>query len=335
MVQETRYSGKSNKNFLLTINESVLEDYQKIVTYLTAKPNFQYLLCCEHHGNENKHYHLFVQFTKTTYLSYKHLYGAHLDECRGSAQQNIEYCWARDRKHKELGVTATLIDEIGEPKYKGGDWSVKTIRELDSPDELPALHYNVYKKIKRDTTVTKAKDFRKHVKVYWIQGPSGVGKSNKAIDLASEWEETLECGTDFVKFVNGFYLGCTPTAKVAIYDDFRDSHMSASEFINFIDYNKHWMNIKGDSILNNYNCIIITSVQKFERIFRNVDDEPRAQWERRIEVIDMFPPRLVCVGGLPVGETTEFNKFEDYQERLRNGKYTEENVSLDSCLSNE
>ena len=29
-----------------------------------------------------------------------------------------------------------------------------------------------------------------------------------------------------------------------------DSYMKPSEFINLIDYNKHWMNIKGDSVLN-------------------------------------------------------------------------------------
>lgn len=318
----------TNKNFLITLNEAVLEYYEDIKQYVTTRSGFVYMICCEHVGDpvNNKHCHMFVQYDKTTYLSYRNLHGAHLDRCKGSAQSNIAYCKAEDKKHKEAGITAILIDEIGEPKYKGGDWSVKAIRELDSPDELPAIHYNSYKKIKRDSTVTKAKDFRKHVKVYWIQGPSGVGKTNKAIDIATEWEEALDCGTDFVKYVNGFYLGTNPNSKVAIYDDFRDNHMSASEFINFIDYNKHWMNIKGDSILNNYLTIIITSVQKFDRIFRNVDDEPRAQWERRVEVIDMFPPRVVCVGGLPVGETTTHNKFENYQARLRNFD------SDDSCI---
>jgi hypothetical protein len=231
----------------------------------------------------------------------------------GSAQQNIRYVKAEDEKHRRLGITSVLINEVGRPKYKGGDWSVKAIKELDSPDELPAIHYNAYKKIKRDSTIVRAKDFRKSVQVYWIQGPSGIGKTNKAIELATDFEDIHDCGTDFIKFSNGFYLGTTPTARVAIYDDFRDSHMSASEFINLIDYNKHWMNIKGDSILNNYNLIIFTSVQKFEKIFRNVDDEPRAQWERRVTVINMFPPERVHIGGLPVGYRTDFNQLEEYE----------------------
>jgi len=100
--------------------------------------------------------------------------------------------------------------------------------------------------------MVRAKDFRKAVKIYWIQCPSWVGKTNKAIELATEFEEVHDCGTDFIKYVNGFYLGTTATARVANYDDFRDSQMKPSEFINLIDFNKHWMNIKGDSILNEY-----------------------------------------------------------------------------------
>lgn len=303
----------SNKNFLLTINEAALEFYEDIKEYVTSRNGFEYMLCCEHVGQENKHYHMFIQYNKTTYLSYYKLHGAHLDKCLGSAQQNIKYCKAEDDKHIRLGIHAIMIDEIGTPRLKGGDWSVKAIREMDSPDELPAIHYNTWKKIKRDSTKVRAKDFRKEVKVYWIQGPSGIGKTNKAIDIATEFEDIHDCGTDFIKFVNGFYLGTTPNARVAIYDDFRDSHMSASEFINLIDYNKHWMNIKGDSILNNYNVIIFTSIQKFNRIFRNVDDEPRAQWERRVQVINMFPPEPIHIGGLPVGYRTDFNHLEEYE----------------------
>eukprot|EP00833_Pecoramyces_ruminatium_P004233 jgi/Orpsp1_1/1178265/evm.model.c7180000064620.1 len=73
------------------------------------------------------------------------------------------------------------------------------------------------------------------------------------------------------------------------------------------------MNIKGDSMLNNYNCIIITSIQKLQRIYGNVPDELRKQWERRIEVIDMFPPEPVHLGGYPLGYRTFFNQLEEYE----------------------
>ena len=299
----------TGRNFLLTINAKSIEFYKDILEYVKGLTGLNYLLCCEHIGSENKHYHMYLQYNNTKKLNSKRLHGCRVDPCYGSAQQNIRYVWAKDDKHLKEGITAALVDEEGEPSYKGGNFSVENVKNMESPDELPAVMYNTWKKIKRDSTVTKAKDFRKNVKVYYIQGPSGVGKTNKAIDLATEFEDIYDCGTDFIKYENGFYLGTTPTAKVAIYDDWRDSHMKPSEFINLIDYNKHWMNIKGDSILNNYLVIIITSVQRLERIYGNVPDEPRRQWERRIQLMDMFPPERIHIGGLPVGYKTNFNNF--------------------------
>lgn len=303
----------TSRNFILTLNEATLEFYTDIKQYLIQKQSFQYFLCCEHFGQPNKHYHIFVQFKNPAYLSPRKLHGAHFEKSYGSAQQNIAYLRCEDEKHKKDGIVSVLIEEIGEPLLKGGNFSVKNLKELDDPDELPAVLYHTWKKVKYDSKIVKARDFRKNVQVYWIQGPSGIGKTQKAIEIAEEKEELWDSGTDFIKYVNNFYLGTTPSAKIAIYDDFRDSHMKPSEFINLIDYNKHWMNIKGDSILNNYVVIIITSVQRFSEIYRNVSGEPREQWERRVDVINMFPPERVHIGGLPLGYRTDFNQFENYE----------------------
>lgn len=303
--------------FHIVINPKALEFYADIKKYVMGLKYFQYLHVVEHIGQDTKHYHMLLQLSKSMpKLSVKKLCGAHVQPKKfGSTQDMKDYIDCKDDKHKEEGVTAVLIDEEGEMLRQGGNYTVeylKNMREEDS-GELPAVFYNTYKKIKRDTKLTRARDFRKSVKVYWIQGPSGVGKTNKAIDIATEFEDLHNCGTDFIKFVNGFYLGTTATARIAIYDDFRDSHMKPSEFINLIDYNKHWMNIKGDSILNEYLVIIITSVQRLSKIYRNVDDEPRTQWERRVEIINMFPPERINIGGLPVGYRTDFNQLEEYE----------------------
>ena len=76
------------------------------------------------------------------------------------------------------------------------------------------------------------------------------------------------------EFENGFY------------DEFRDSHMKASEFINLIDYNKHIMNIKGSQVMNNYKLIIITSLFHPKKIYNNMTEEAREQWLRRIKIIN-------------------------------------------------
>lgn len=304
--------------FHLVINPKALEFYADIVDYVTKLKYFQYLFVCEHFGQDTKHYHMLLQLSENLpKLSTKKLHGAHIKpKIYGSTQKIKDYIECKDEKHKAEGVTAVVIDEIGEMLKQGGNQlTIGEVVEMtdDEIQELPAIQYNVARNIRKDYKVTKARDFRKDIKVFWIQGPSGVGKTNRAIDMASEWEVRLQTGTDFIKYTNGFYLGTTKLAKVAIYDDFRHSDMKPSEFINMIDYNRHWMNIKGDAMLNNYNCIIITSVQKLARIYGNIPDEPRKQWERRIEVIDLFPPEPVHLGGFPLGYRTDFNQLEEYE----------------------
>lgn len=73
-----------------------------------------------------------------------------------------------------------------------------------------------------------------------------------------------------VKYENGFWNGIGDGTGCCVYDDFRDSHMKASEFINFIDYNVHNLNIKGGNVKNNYNLIIITSVFPLNDIYLGV-----------------------------------------------------------------
>ncbi|OUM59580.1 hypothetical protein PIROE2DRAFT_14854, partial [Piromyces sp. E2] len=105
----------------------------------------------------------------------------------------------------------------------------------DEVKDLPAIQYNSEKKIRSDYKVTKAR-------------PSGVGKNNKALEIATEWETKYNTGTDMIKFLNRFYLGTTRLAR-----------------------------------------------------------------ERRVEVIDMFPPESAHVGEYPVDYRTNFNELEEYE----------------------
>lgn len=276
------------RNFILTINEKSLSHYEDIKNYITNLKSNIYYLCCEHIGQENKHYHIYCQFKTPIKLSVKKLYGAHIETCFGSAQQNIAYVKAEDDKHKKLKITSALIDEQGEPKFNGGFHTVKDIKEMsrDEMDELPAMYYNTAQKIKADAEADiDIEDWHKDVKVYWISGPSGVGKTERAKTIVRELKDKFGTKINIIKYINGFYIG-VGHAKIAIYDDFRDNHMKPSEFINLIDYNKHYMNIKGNQVVNNYLLIIFTSVQRLSKIYSGMrDEEPRKQWERRIEEI--------------------------------------------------
>ena len=322
MVSTTARAGK---NFILTVNEATLEFYTDIKEYLTNLASFQYFLCCEHIGQDNKHYHIYVQYSNTKRLSIARLHGAHIEKCYGSAQQNINYVRAEDEKHRGEGVTSVLIDEMGEPKLKGGNYTVGYLEQIDreNVDELPAIFYNTWNKIRQQrANRLSLGSWRKPIKVYYIQGPSAIGKSERAEEIVRTWyadrgvSDPDQMFFDELKYINGFYMGVNELdpCKVAIFDDFRAGIMKPEEFINLVDYRIHNLQIKGGSVKNKYELIIFTSVQKLSSIYRNVEDfERREQWERRITLINMYPPERVHIGGLPVGYRTDFNELENYE----------------------
>lgn len=124
--------------------------------------------------------------------------------------------------------------------------------------ECPVHLYNIKQKIdmQRNNKI-KVEEWHKEITVYYVCGPSGCGKSKWVRDWCIEHQiEEIE----EIKCTNGYWNGIGDGHGVAVYDDFRDSHMSASEFINFIDYNVHNLNVKGGYVKNMYSTIIITSI---------------------------------------------------------------------------
>lgn len=239
------------------------------------------------------HYQTFVQFTspRTFKALKKKLPTSHIEVTKGSVKQNITYCKKDGNIHYEEGTA---------PYEK---LTAKELREMNYEQiiDYDARCHQAYIKAKNilenDIDIDELK---KDIKVYYIQGPSGIGKTEKAKSIIRENKDKYGTKINMIKHENNFYIG-VGTARIALYDDFRDSHMKASEFVNMIDYNIHHMNIKGGAQPNKYELLIITSVQPLTEIYKNMAGEPRKQWERRVEIIDMFavPASHQQVGALP------------------------------------
>lgn len=278
------------RNFLLTINERSLEFYQDIITYLTGLSQFQYLLCTEHIGSSNKHYHVYVQYNNTKKLTPVYLHGAHFDPCYGSAQQNINYCWARDAKHQSEGVTAILIDEIGEPKKKGGAWSVGVLKDMEEPDELPATYYNIFQKIKNKRKSDEAfyemlemveKDSLRPVEVVYFIGKPGCGKTYNAYKYAlSRYQKNeitkVTIQNNFFEFVG------SDKDKCLVIEEFRPSQLHPSSLLQFTDKYGYSCPIKGGYKYVKPEMIIISSIIHPARLYREEKDELNEQFTRRI-----------------------------------------------------
>lgn len=260
---------KASTAFLITLNQ--IDKFELIKEYLMSLKYINYGIAGKEHAptTGHLHIHIFVQFTKSCRLSIPKLHGAHIDKCYGTPQQN--------KKYVEKGEK---IWEFGKMRTKGF-LSIDAVKKMDIDErmQLPIQYYRIVKDINMEDKIFKVSDIKKYVKVYYISGRSGIGKTSFAHYLIGK--ETC----NIVKYENGFWMGISKNCRIAFYDDWRDSHMKASEFINFIDYNKHIMNIKNGYALNEYNLIIITSILRLEEIYKNVEYESKIQWIRRIREI--------------------------------------------------
>lgn len=279
--------GKKRRMFQLTLNN--VEKWEKLLDYLRSLESLGYLIASKEKAptTGHEHIHCFVQFKKPICLSLKKTQQAHIEVCKGSPQQNKRYV--------EKGE---IIEEIGEIRLSGC-MSIKEVSNMSDDDllNLPFVYYEKVKSLKIDkSNLIKIDEYKKEIKVYYLYGESGSGKTQTAIKMMREEVKKNNDLTPYfneIKCCNGFWIGVDVQNRsdIAFYDDFRDSHMVPSEFINFIDYNVHNMNIKNGHVKNHFKLIFITSIQSpFELYskFTENNEEPKKQWLRRItEIINL------------------------------------------------
>lgn len=260
--------------FLFTLNEPNI--YDDFIAEIKKLKSIDYFVSARELAPTTKHVHihLYIHLNNSYKLSRKIMsYNTHVDIAKGSPKQCIDY----------VKKDGDIIEEWGECPRQG-NISVKELMEIKNVEEVPDWKMvNTYMKLKNMPKKVSLKDYNKEVKVIYLTGPSGSGKSTKAIELALEngFEDV-----DEVKAVNGFWNGVSDGCGCAIYDDFRCSDLKVNEFINFIDYRVHNLNVKGGNMKNKYSLIIITSIQSPEDIYSNCQEE-REQWMRRMTIKEL------------------------------------------------
>lgn len=279
---------KKGRNFSLTVNDKALENYDKIVDYLKSFKGLNYILVTEHFGQENKHYHIYVQYNTMKKLTFNKICGAHLEECYRSAQKNIRYLKCEDDKHKRKGITAKIILEEGKPKLNGGMKTIKDIKEMDENDidELPVIYRNVAKKIKDEQREEEGfdkmldeirNDELKAPEIIYIYGNTGNGKTYNGYKLAVKKYENKDIGR--LTFNGGFIDITKPNAKCFVVEEFRPSQIPAANFLQLIDKYGYKCNVKGSFQYLRPECIIICSIKNPYDIY---NDEINGQFIRRI-----------------------------------------------------
>jgi len=269
------------KAFQLTLNE--VEKYAALKEYISNIPSLRYMISCQEiaPSTGHKHIHMYCQFHSPVCLSLKKCQNAHIEKCFGSPEQNKAY----------IEKDGDILDEIGE-LGTNKNTQFPTIAEVkamtdEEMDKCPLQYYNQIRKIKDERNNNlKVNDVGKVVQVYYLWGPSGCGKTSFA-KLAIK-----KLGKPFnqVKYENTFWSGLNEECEVALYDDWRDGDMRPNEFIKFIDYNRHMMNVKYGQVRNNYKYIFITSIQDPQKIYwesSKKNEEQIRQWVRRMKIINI------------------------------------------------
>lgn len=200
-----------------------------------------------------------------------------IDKYCSKLESRIEGPWEfgnKDDTSNEKTDWAKIREAVCQPKV---DWE-------SIPASTYLLHINKLEKAHSAyITSLKPSQIRKHVKVYYLSGNSAAGKSNFALYMCCYGKKGEEA-VDLVKYTGQFWMGTSESCRCCIYDDFRDNKIKEEEFVNFIDYNRHLINVKFTQHLNNYEVIIITSVFPMNEIFKN-SKEDKTQWLRRMKEI--------------------------------------------------
>lgn len=266
-----------NRKFLLTLNQP--ERYEKLKEYLTSRKSFLYFIAGKEKAPStgHDHIHIFVAYSNAIAIKKKFTEGADIR--------------VRNDKPGEAAINyvkkdCNVIEEIGEYTIVKFSKTVGELCQIQDPRPLDYKMFNTWIKAKQwDQSMTKAQRYKPGVKIFYIWGESGIGKTKYVTDQLKDTDRF-----DNVKYANGFWTGVSydPTVTIAVYDEFRASHMPASEFVSFIDYYCNNMNVKGGHVMNRYQVIYITSIFDPDHIYeQSYSEEDRRQWLRRMEIIHL------------------------------------------------
>lgn len=264
-----------SRNFQFTLNK--ISNYDGLTNELKKLKTCKFLISCREIAptTGHEHIHIYVHFEQPYKLSKKILsYGAHVEICRGSPKQNIDY----------ISKDGNIIEEWGTRPAQG----TRTVAEMKemSVDEVSPQYYRIKKQIDEDersknTFFDMLEEIRndnlKAPEIIYITGPSGKGKTYTAYKMAVEKYKNDEIGK--LTLNNNFIDIVNENAKCFVIEEFRDSQIRASDFLQLTDKYGYRANTKGGFCTLRPEMIIICSIKHPSTIYH---DEVNTQFMRRI-----------------------------------------------------
>lgn len=165
-------------------NFILMQKYNKIIEYLKSRKQLKYFISCvETNKKGYNHCHIYCQFDKYTKLSIKKIQGAHIEICRGSVDENINY----------IKKDGNILEEYGNKILNYNKLTIKEVIETKNNDELlnsDIRYINCINQIKNNS-------------IQWLQNGE-VDKKNIIItNKIDEYKKYCK----FINFENNQYIG--------------------------------------------------------------------------------------------------------------------------------
>lgn len=282
MPEQRKAMVKTHKlrRFQLTLN--IVEHWQDLEAAIRLAGPIRYIIACEEEAptTGHKHIHCYVEFMRPLCLETENLAGAHVEECKGNSQQNIDYIKKEGKVILEEGIPA-LEKQKAVRTETNAKHSIGTVRAaIESGDQefldtLPAQLYGTVQKIKLDIANSRPKRLQ-YPKITWLWGPTGTGKTARAI----------EAGATSVEYHNEFFSDWGTSTKI-LFDEFR-GEVPYKLLLKICDRYQgyHQVNIKGGYKLLDIDEVWITSDRPPEMVYHKfVQENPQglAELYRRID----------------------------------------------------
>lgn len=212
--------------------------------------------------------------------------GLHWLKCNGDAQSNITYCqkdgdfWECGQKPKGQGKRSDL-DRVIEIACAGGSVA-------DVVDQVPGAYIRYGAGIQRYFMMKQQKR-NWPMKVYWLWGATGVGKSREAWRLGGEDMYAKDVGTEWWDGYTG--------QKFVILDDYRPSaRLTFAYLLRLFDRYGMSVQMKGGTAQFTSRVIFVTCPHNVQETFSNcswIGAEDLAQMHRRVEEVHFTPGTIL------------------------------------------
>ena len=327
-----------SRKWLLTINNPLDHglSHDRIKDILSTYKNLVYWCMSDEIGdNKTYHTHLFI-CRKTSPIPFKQVKkdfpSAHIDPCKGTAQENRDYIRKEGKYEDTLKAETNLKDtfeEFGDlPDERQGKRNdlialYDMVKDGKSNYEILEENPNYMRHldtIDRTREIIRSEHFKNTIRDLYVEyrfGSSGIGKSRSLVDRYGF--ENVYRVTDYSHPFDN-YSG----QDVIIFEEFYSSNIRINDMLNYLDIYPLLLPSRYRNKQACYTKVFINSNIPFDAQYSTVQKEYRETWKalcRRIHCITYFDKN---------GNLTHYYSMDEYNSRY-NDKWVpiDEQIKLD------